>query len=232
MSKELKPKTDPNGPLAYQIRLKGHLDREWTDWFEGLTVTLEEDGNTLLTGEAIDQAALHGLFKKMRDLGIPLISVNRIESKPVNINCSTKEQKMNTNKPTAEMRDRKVILSASWIFVTLNYLYCDVMTLMDAKFLKQFMEGKVGSIDTTQGFFLGAAILMEIPIAMVLLSRVLKHGANRWANIIAGAIMTAVQFASLVSGSSTIYYMFFSIIEIACTSLIVWYAWKWTHPEG
>jgi threonine/homoserine/homoserine lactone efflux protein len=80
---------------------------------------------------------------------------------------------------------------------------------------------------------LGAAILMEIPISMVLLSRVLKYGANRWANMIAGAIMTAVQFSSLFFGSSpTIYYIFFSILEIACTALIVWYAWKWANPES
>jgi len=66
-------------PMVYRIRIKGHLGREWTDWFEGLTITLEENGNTLLTGPVIDQAALHGLLKKVRDLGMPLLSVNRIE---------------------------------------------------------------------------------------------------------------------------------------------------------
>ena len=63
----------------YKIRLKGHLDSQWTDWFEGLTITLEEDGDTLLTGPVIDQAALHGLLKKVRDLGLPLISVSPVE---------------------------------------------------------------------------------------------------------------------------------------------------------
>ena len=63
--------------MVYQIRIKGHLGRQWTDWFEGLTITLEDNGATLLTGSVVDQAALHGLLKKVRDLGMPLISVNR-----------------------------------------------------------------------------------------------------------------------------------------------------------
>ncbi len=60
----------------YEIRLKGHLDDRWADWFGGVTITLEENGNTLLTGPVVDQAALHGLLKKVRDLGMPLLSVN------------------------------------------------------------------------------------------------------------------------------------------------------------
>ena len=64
-------------PLVYQIRIQGHLGREWTDWFGGLTITPEDNGDTLLTGPVVDQAALHGLLKKVRDLGMPLVSVNR-----------------------------------------------------------------------------------------------------------------------------------------------------------
>ena len=82
MSSELYPKTDPDEPMAYQIRLRGHLGREWTDWFEGLTITLEENGDTLLTGPVIDQAALHGLLKKVRDLGMMLLSVNCVALGP------------------------------------------------------------------------------------------------------------------------------------------------------
>ena len=70
---------DSSQPTIYQIRLKSHLSPDWTDWFDGLTVTLEEDGDTLLSGPVADQAALHGLLKKVRDLGLPLISVNCIE---------------------------------------------------------------------------------------------------------------------------------------------------------
>lgn len=82
MSNELEPKPTPSQTVVYQIRLKGHLDREWTDWFEGLTITLEEDGDTVLTGPVIDQAALHGLLKKVRDLGMPLVSVSPVEPGP------------------------------------------------------------------------------------------------------------------------------------------------------
>jgi hypothetical protein len=80
MSNKLNPKTDPDQPAVYQIKIKGHLGHEWTGWFEGLTVTLDEDGNTLLTGPVVDQAALHGLLKKVRDLGLSLVSVNPVDS--------------------------------------------------------------------------------------------------------------------------------------------------------
>ena len=66
---------DPSQPLVYQIRIKGHLGREWADWFEGLTITALDNGETILTGAVADQAALHGVLRKVRDLGMPLLSV-------------------------------------------------------------------------------------------------------------------------------------------------------------
>jgi hypothetical protein len=66
-------------PLIYQIRIQGHLGREWTDWFEGLTIRLTDNGDTLLSGPVVDQAALHGLLRKVRDLGMPLLSVSCVE---------------------------------------------------------------------------------------------------------------------------------------------------------
>ena len=75
MSDTLDPITDPSQAMVYQIRVKGNLDSQWTDWFGGLTVTMEDNGETLLTGPVVDQAALHGLLKKVRDLGMPLVSV-------------------------------------------------------------------------------------------------------------------------------------------------------------
>lgn len=68
-----------NQPPCYEIRIKGHLDDRWVQWFDGLTITLEETGNTLLSGPVSDQAALHGLLKKVRDLGLPLVSVSPVE---------------------------------------------------------------------------------------------------------------------------------------------------------
>ena len=80
MSNELNLQVDTSPLTIYQIRIKGHLGRQWTDWFGGLTITLEDNGDTLLTGPVIDQAALHGLLKKVRDLGMPLVSVICVKS--------------------------------------------------------------------------------------------------------------------------------------------------------
>ena len=68
--------TEHDQPWRCEIRLKGHLDERWADWFEGLTITREANGETRLTGPVVDQTALHGLLRKVRDLGLPLISVN------------------------------------------------------------------------------------------------------------------------------------------------------------
>ena len=75
MSNEINSGIDPGQPTVYQIRIKGQLGRQWTDWFEGLTITLEDNGETLLTGAVVDQAALYGLLRKVRDVGMPLLSV-------------------------------------------------------------------------------------------------------------------------------------------------------------
>jgi hypothetical protein len=79
MTDNVSPGKDPDLPVVYQIRLMGHLSPHWADWFEELTITLTSNGETLLTGPVADQAALHGLLKKVRDLGAPLLSVNRVE---------------------------------------------------------------------------------------------------------------------------------------------------------
>jgi len=136
----------------------------------------------------------------------------------------TTMENMNTNKKSTEMIDRKVLLSSLWLFVMLTYTYGDVVTLMDPV--------KHGSIQLTEGFLLGGSIYMMIPITMVLLSRILKYRASRWASIIAGTIMTITLTLTLFVAVPTTYYAFFTAIEIACTAVIVWYAWKWRNPEA
>jgi len=130
------------------------------------------------------------------------------------------------NKKTTEMKDRKVILSTLWIFATLNYIYADVFTL----FFNPTAQKE--TLAMPQGAVLVFAILMETALAMVLLSRVLKYGANRWANIAAGVFHTAFVSWSLFGQTPRLFYVFFATIEIACTLFIVWYAWKWRNPEG
>ncbi len=91
---------DRNEPGLYEIRIKGHLDDKWADWFEGLTITRADNGETLLRGPLVDQAALHGVLRNVRDLGLPLLSVNLVAPKQAHSsdrhmdtdhNCSNKE---------------------------------------------------------------------------------------------------------------------------------------------
>ena len=82
MSDGLNSQKDPSQPTIYQIRIKGHRGRQWIDWFGGMIITLEANGETLLTGPVVDQSALHGLLKKVRDLGMTLLSVNRVIPDP------------------------------------------------------------------------------------------------------------------------------------------------------
>jgi hypothetical protein len=79
MSNKFSPKSHPRQPMVYKIRLEGHLGRQWDTWFEGLTLTREENGDTLLIGPVTDQAALHGLLRKVRDLGLPLLEVTLVQ---------------------------------------------------------------------------------------------------------------------------------------------------------
>jgi hypothetical protein len=79
MSEKHNPENSIKQPMIYQIRLEEHLDHQWTNWFEGIAITMEDNNHTLLTCQVVDQAALHGLLKKVRDLGLTLISVIRVE---------------------------------------------------------------------------------------------------------------------------------------------------------
>ena len=116
-----------------------------------------------------------------------------------------------------ETGDRRMKFFTLWIFVTFNYIYADVVTLFDKSVVTNL----------SQQTLLGAAVLVETAIAMVLLSRVLNYRANRWANIIVGIINTVAVLASLLVATPVLYYAFFGTIEIATTLVIVWYAWTW-----
>jgi hypothetical protein len=93
MSNKINLESDPGQPMVYQIRIKGHLGHQWTDWFGGLTITLEDNGETLLTGPVVDQAELYGLLKKVRGVGMPLLSV--VCAKPGQSVASDVNQEMN-----------------------------------------------------------------------------------------------------------------------------------------
>lgn len=132
---------------------------------------------------------------------------------------------MNNIKKTVAALDKKVVLSTLWIFVLLNYIYADIYTV----FFNQ--EALKNALTISSGFALVTAILMETSIVMVLLSRVLRYGANRWANIILGIFHTAFVAWSMIGTTVLPYYAFFASIEMACTLFIAWYAWRWRKQE-
>ncbi len=129
----------------------------------------------------------------------------------------------------------KVRLSTMWIFALLNYIYCDVFTvfatLADPAAMKDIVSGQGGGL-FTPGKILGFSVLMEIPMLMVLFARYFPFKANRWANVAAGLIMSAAEAASLFVGKPAAFYIFFATIEIACTLLIVWSAWRWKEAKA
>lgn len=127
--------------------------------------------------------------------------------------------------------DKKILLSTLWLFVTVNYIFCDVFTLFYAPDLNQFLTGQVGGIELTQGFLLTFAIIMEFAMVMIVLSRVLKYSSNRWLNLIGGIVFTLIQAGTLLDGNFTMHYLFFSLVEISATLYIFWAAWNWRILE-
>jgi hypothetical protein len=141
---------------------------------------------------------------------------------------------MNTNKMTSDMNATKILLVLLWIFYSLNFMYADQLNSLEPGVLEGIMAGYVadGTVQITSGFLLGSAITLEIPFLMIVLSWVLKYRANRWANIIAGIIIAALQIASLFIGTPSPTYIFYSTVEIAGLLLLIWTAWKWSNPEA
>jgi hypothetical protein len=141
---------------------------------------------------------------------------------------------MNTINKTTEKQDVKIHvkmkLSALWVALMLLYIYADIFKLFVPGEIEKMISGRQGPLPTTQGSLLTASILMMIPAVMVFLSLVLKTKVNRWANIIFGVLYTFVNISNLI-GETWAFYLFFGILEIALTFLIVGYAWKWRNPE-
>ncbi len=130
------------------------------------------------------------------------------------------------------MISKRDLLSALWVFVTLNYLYCDLIGLMDSNLLNQYLTGNVEGLKVDESFLFFAGVLMEIPILMVLLSKLLRKKANCWANIVAGTIKTILMIVTLFIGKLTHYYLFFASIEIATTTFIVGFALRWLRQKS
>jgi Sec-independent protein secretion pathway component TatC len=134
---------------------------------------------------------------------------------------------MNTIDKPAKM-DMKVKLSTLWIFVMFNMVFADIVGFMNPGALEEIITGAV-RIEITQELLLVFSILLEIPIAMIVLSRILQYGANRWANIVAAVI--TILFV-IGGGSAYLSYLFFATVEVACMLLIIWYAWNWHKQEA
>jgi hypothetical protein len=167
----------------------------------------------------IDQSALHGLLRKVRDLGMPLISVNRVQFNETHPYRSKKEKEMNTIKSTTGI-DPRVKLSLLWIFVVLLMVYADIVSLLDPTSpIREVMAGA----PLPAGGLMAGAILMITSISMVVLSWVLSYKVNRWVSIIIGAYM----IVHIVIGGHGLYYVLFETVEVACILLTIWFTWKW-----
>ena len=142
---------------------------------------------------------------------------------------------MNTINKAAETENLKINvkikLSALWAAMMLLYIYADIFSLFRPGEIEEMIDGRMGPFPVTQASLLVASILMIIPAVMVFLSLTLKPTVNRWANITLGLLYSVVNISNLI-GETWAYYIFFGIVEIVLTLLIISYAWKWAIPEG
>lgn len=127
------------------------------------------------------------------------------------------------------MKDRNALLPWLWVFMIVNYLYCDVVSLFDPTVLRNIVaeHPAAGAVQMTPETLLAAALLMEIPMAMIMVSRVAARSVSRWANVVAAAFMIVVQVGSLFVGTPAAYYVFFSLIEVGSLAVIAAIALRW-----
>jgi len=136
---------------------------------------------------------------------------------------------MNTVKKTTEKMDTRVLLSTLWIVVMINMLKADILSLFIPGALDEVAKTSISTGTPIPQLMLGGAIMMEISIAMIILSRLLNYSVNRWVNI----IVSIITIAFVVGGGvSYPHYIFIAAVEVFCMLLIIWNAWKWTNPEG
>ena len=134
---------------------------------------------------------------------------------------------MNSNEKTAKKIDTKVLLSTLWIVVMINMLKAEILSLYIPGTADEVLK-TAGETPVTQ-LMLGGAVMMEISIVMIILSRVLKYRLNRWVNIIASIITIAFVVGG---GASYPHYIFIATVEVVCLLLIIWFAWKWTEQAA
>jgi hypothetical protein len=212
----------------YEIRLKGHLDAHWGNQFEDMTITLEEDGNTLLSGPVADQSALHGLLKKVRDLGLTLLSINQVPPlEPTK--QPNKEKRMNASNKLIQVQDRKVILSTLWVFAMFCIAYADIIGFIEPGTLENIINGNTGFV-LTPALIMVFSLVQAIPIAMIPASRWFRHDVNRWLNIVA-SVLTLLY---VLGGGNweSVSYPVFAALEIVAMLGIIWLAWTWRNDEA
>jgi hypothetical protein len=186
-----------------------------------LTITLEENGDTLLSGPVADQSALHGILRKVRDLGLPLISVVQLNSE--------NGERMNINTAPIKKFDTKVLLSTLWIVVMLNMLKADILSLFIPGAAEEVARTSASAGASIPQLMLIGAIMGQLSIAMIILSRVLKYGINRWLNIIVGVVTIAYIWGGAASYP---HYIFIAMVETLCLLLIIGFAWMWRNTES
>lgn len=135
---------------------------------------------------------------------------------------------MKTNENTVKL-ERKTLLSILWTFLSVNYIMCDVLSNMETPALQELMKGQIAGVNVTQEFLLFAAISLEIPFIMIVLSKVLPFKINKILNIAASALMIFYQLGSFFVGTASLHYIFFSAIEVAGNGIIFLMALKWVN---
>lgn len=128
--------------------------------------------------------------------------------------------------------NRQNLLPLLWIFLTVNYIFCDLMTLHLSSYLEAFLSGEVGGMKLTEEFLLIFAVILQIPMIMIVLSKYFTFTLNKYSNIIAGIITTSVQAFTVFMGGNTLHYMFFSFFEIATGLLIIYLAITWQQDSA